>query len=300
MDARTAKRLPLTDFLAALGHKPASVRGKDFWYLSPFRKESTPSFKVDSSRNVWYDHGEGRGGTVIDFVQALYGDQDVRRALRVIATVSGDLRPAPPPEPARRDAGVRPSARAERVSALLDPRLVRYLEEERGIPLSVAAPHVREVRYRNPEGKGFTAIGFPNRSGGYELRSPSFKGTLGTKDVSVVGNPAAGPVRLFEGFSDFLSAQTLWPEERGMPAVVLNSVALAPKAAELVRISGTACLALFDADEAGSRALSVFEETLGPESVEDLRWRLAGRKDVNDLLLSRRAERDLGFAPPSE
>lgn len=299
MDARTAKRLPLTDFLAALGHKPASVRGKDFWYLSPFRKESTPSFKVDSSRNVWYDHGEGRGGTVIDFVQALYRDPDVSRALRVIATVSGDLTPSvPPPTPVGRETTERPSARAEKVSALLDPRLVRYLEEERGIPLSVAAPHVREVRYRNAEGKGFSAIGFPNRSGGYELRSPSFKGTLGTKDISVIGDLVAGPVRLFEGFSDFLSAQTLWPEERGLPAVVLNSVALAPKAAEIVRLSGAQCLALFDADAAGSRAFAVFEESLGKGAVEDIRWRLSGLKDVNELLLARRAERDLGFVPP--
>ena len=291
MDARTAKRLPLADFLAALGHKPASVRGKDLWYLSPLRKESTPSFKVDSSRNVWYDHGEGRGGTVIDFVQALYGDQDVSRALRVIASVAGDLgRAVPVPEP--RPIAPRTAAAAERVSRLADPRLVRYLEETRGIPLSVAAPHVAEVRYRNKEGKGFTAIGFRNRSGGYELRSPSFKGTLGTKDVSVIGDPASGPVRVFEGFSDFLSAQSLWPEERGMPAVVLNSVALAPKAAELVRLSGSPCLAFFDADDAGSRALSVFEEAVGKDFVSDLRWRLAGSKDVNDLLLARRASRE--------
>jgi hypothetical protein len=35
------------------------------WYLSPFRNEATPSFKVNQSANLWYDFGEGKGGTVI-------------------------------------------------------------------------------------------------------------------------------------------------------------------------------------------------------------------------------------------
>lgn len=293
MDARTAKRVPLTEFLEALGHKPASVRGRDYWYASPFRKESTPSFKVDSGRNLWYDHGEGRGGTIVDFVQALYRDPDVSRALRVIATVSGGtvppgqrFEPAPVPDPA----GF-PRARVDSVSALADPRLVSYLEDVRGVPLAVAAAHVREIRYRNGEGKGFSAIGFPNRSGGFELRSPSFKGTLGTKDISVVGNPASGAVRLFEGFTDFLSAETLWPEERGKPAVVLNSVALAPRAAELLRQCGATGRAFFDADEAGSRALAAMSGAPGVV-VEDMRYRFGGAKDVNDLLLALRESRD--------
>ncbi|MFB0965590.1 MAG: toprim domain-containing protein [Patescibacteria group bacterium] len=298
MDARTAKRIPLTDFLASLGYEPAAVRGAEYWYRSPFRDEKTPSFKVDSNRNVFYDHGIGRGGTIVDFVQILYSDQDVSRALRVIATVSGGVAPAPvrefaAAEPVRKE----PGTRAEKVLRLADPRLVRYLEEERGIPLAAAAPFVREVRYRNRDGRGFSAVGFPNRSGGYELRSPSFKGTLGTKDVTVVGDLAQGQVRLFEGFTDFLSAQVLWPEERGMPAIVLNSVALAERAAEELRRSGSKGVAFFDADEAGTRALAAFREVLGDGAVEDVRDRLAGSKDVNDLLLARRAERERDFRP---
>lgn len=289
MDARTAKRIPLPEFLASLGYEPAKVAGADYWYLSPFRKESTPSFKVDAGRNVWYDHGEGRGGTVIDFVQALYSDPDVSRALRVIATVSGDLRPA---REAVSVAAVRtegPGISAERVLRLADPRLVGYLVDGRGIPLSVAAPYVSEVRYRTREGKGFSAIGFPNRSGGYELRSPSFKGTLGTKDISVIAGTAAGDVRLFEGFTDFLSAETLWPEERGTPAIVLNSVALAGRAAAELRSAGAAGIAFLDADDAGSRALEAIRGELGADAVRDARTRLGGAKDVNDLLLSLRA-----------
>jgi hypothetical protein len=291
MDAKTAKRIPLPEFLAALGHKPAAVKGRDVWYLSPFRKEGTASFKVDAGRNLWYDHGEGRGGTIIDLVQALYGDDSVSRVLRTIATVWGGS--APPPERGFPEAeGPAVAAiRTEKVLRLSDTALVRYLEEARAVPLAVASPYVKEIRYRTKEGRGFSAIGFPNRSGGYELRSPSFKGTLGPKDLSVIGGAGGAPVRVFEGFTDFLSAQVLWPEEREIPALVLNSVALAERSARHLAETGTPAVAYFDADAAGDRAMAVLAETLGA-AASDARGRLEGHKDLNELLVSRRNERE--------
>ena len=62
-----AKQIDLVDYLAALGHQPQKIRNQDYWYLSPFRDEKTPSFKVNRSKNVWYDHGIGKGGNLIDF-----------------------------------------------------------------------------------------------------------------------------------------------------------------------------------------------------------------------------------------
>lgn len=297
MDAKTAKRVPITEYLAALGYEPSSVRGADRWYASPFRDERTPSFKVDSVRNLWYDHGEGVGGTTIDLAMRLNGGCDVAGAIRAIATASGNRLPAPirPAVLPRPFPAKAPAAELESVLPLTDPLLVRYLEGVRAIPLALAEPYVREVRYRTADGKTFTAIGFQNASGGFELRNPRFKGSIGPKDVTVVGDPRNEPVRIFEGFSDFLSALVLWPDERGKPALVLNSVSMAAKGAEELRSRGCSAACVFDADLAGSRALAALREILGPERVTDERFRLGGSKDVNEFLVKRRDERNLAF-----
>lgn len=300
MDVKTAKRIPIPEYLASLGYEPSTVRGSDRWYASPFRDEKTPSFKVDAVRNLWYDHGEGAGGTIIDLAMRLNGGCDVSAAIRALAAASGN-RAVLPPRPAAqpKPSAPRPaSAEVERVLPLTDPVLVRYLEAVRAIPVSLAAPYVSEIRYRTADGKTYTAIGFQNASGGYELRNPRFKGSVGPKDVTLVGDPRNENVRIFEGFSDFLSALALWPDEGEMPALVLNSVSMAAKGAEILRSRGCRAVCLFDSDLAGAKALAAFREILGPELVADARGRFAGSKDVNEFLVKRRDERNLALRRP--
>jgi DNA primase len=62
-----AKQIDMVDFLKALEHTPRKIRNDDYWYLSPLRDEKSPSFKVNRQLNVWYDHGTGEGGNLIDF-----------------------------------------------------------------------------------------------------------------------------------------------------------------------------------------------------------------------------------------
>src|SRR4051812_48653599 len=61
-----SKKIPITEYLARLGFEPAKVRGNDYWYRSPLRDEKDPSFKVNAKLNLWYDHGSGEGGTILD------------------------------------------------------------------------------------------------------------------------------------------------------------------------------------------------------------------------------------------
>jgi DNA primase len=49
-----------------------SNQGTNYWYYSPFRNETQPSFKVNERLNVWYDHGMGEGGTILDLSAKLY------------------------------------------------------------------------------------------------------------------------------------------------------------------------------------------------------------------------------------
>lgn len=62
MRIEQAIQISLVDFLASMEFHPARVRGYKLWYLSPFRSESKPSFKVNVEINLWYDFGEGIGG----------------------------------------------------------------------------------------------------------------------------------------------------------------------------------------------------------------------------------------------
>ena len=64
MDIEAMKRFPIEDFLARLGHHPVQRRANAVWYRSPYRKEHTPSFKVNPEKNLWFDFGEGKGGNI--------------------------------------------------------------------------------------------------------------------------------------------------------------------------------------------------------------------------------------------
>lgn len=55
MNIRTAKSIPLAAYLSGLGFQPVKRRGTDLWYLSPLRKETRASFKVNTRLNTWYD-----------------------------------------------------------------------------------------------------------------------------------------------------------------------------------------------------------------------------------------------------
>ena len=98
MNTIEAKRIRIVDYLRLLGHEPVKVRGGQYWYLSPLRKEDTPSFKVNDRLNEWYDFGLSEGGSIIERER---GPSAHRGA-------NGRGSPAPHPSPqrhARRDRG---------------------------------------------------------------------------------------------------------------------------------------------------------------------------------------------------
>ncbi|MCH5684067.1 CHC2 zinc finger domain-containing protein [Niabella sp. W65] len=68
-----AKEIDIVHFLADLGYEPSKIRNNDYWYCSPLRDEKTPSFKVDRRLNLWYDHGLGKGGNLVDFAILYHG-----------------------------------------------------------------------------------------------------------------------------------------------------------------------------------------------------------------------------------
>lgn len=203
------KSIPLADFLSQLGHEPTARKGTRLWYKSPLRQEHTPSFKVETTLNCWYDFGLGRGGNIIDLATEIYRSTDLRYLMRCIA----DSCPVPSVQtvassyPQRHSA---PSMERFEVVPLEHRALVAYLQE-RGISAHIATAHCKEAHYC-VNGRFYFAVAFENISGGWELRNRYFKGCRGRKDISYLPWARDGPsteCAVFEGFIDYLSALTL-------------------------------------------------------------------------------------------
>lgn len=174
MDMDRIRGLPIEDFLARLGYSPVWRKRNDLWYNAPYREERTPSFKVNTDRNVWFDFGLGRGGDIFTLAGEFAGSTDfLTQAKYISEAVGGNFVPLPTPRPAKERVS-EPAFQEVEQRTLLYGVLKGYLSE-RGIPSEVAARHCRQVSYRVHE-KPYFAIGFQNVSGGWELRSRLFKG----------------------------------------------------------------------------------------------------------------------------
>lgn len=87
MNCKAAKEISLVNILDKIGTVKKTIKGDEFWYLSPFRKEDIASFKINVSKNLWFDFGSGQGGNVLDFVMSYYRC-DLREALNILNKMS--------------------------------------------------------------------------------------------------------------------------------------------------------------------------------------------------------------------
>lgn len=275
------KSIPLASFLSRIGHEPAARKGTRLWYKSPLRQEHTPSFKVDTTLNCWYDFGLGRGGNIIDLAAELYQSTDLRYLMRCIAysypvpsvpTVASSFAP-------RHSA---PSMEQFEVVPLKHRALVAYLQE-RGIPAHIATAHCKEAHYC-VNGRFYFAVAFENVCGGWELRNRYFKGCRGRKDISYLPWARDGPATecaVFEGFIDYLSALTLGIVSRA-DAIILNSVVNVNKVMPYLKDYITINCYL-DNDTAGRTALTELTAIYG-STVIDRSILYSGCNDLNEYL----------------
>ncbi len=238
-----AKQIDLVDFLEILGHKPEKVRNNDHWYQSPLRQEKTPSFKVNRQLNVWFDHGTGEGGNLVDF-GIRYFKCSVAEFLQRLSSMkeqSFSFHPYPHSPAGEKKEASNDLGKIVVLGSrnLTDPRLLEYLES-RKIPLHIARQFCEQVDFQLYS-KKYTAIGFKNDSGGYELRNQYFKGSSTPKEPRLILQNGTKDLAVFEGFFSFLSFQTI--QESGgkdLPdlstiqadALILNSVSFFEKSRE--------------------------------------------------------------------
>lgn len=280
MEVEKMREIPIADFLNAMGIHPTKQKGNALWYSAPYRTERTPSFKVDTAKNVWFDFGTGKGGDIFDLAGEFVGSGDF--LLRAAYIAKSGTCPLPIIEHPQRNEEKEPVFNDIWVRPLQDAKLLGYLKE-RGVNAHVAIPNCEEVRYR-VHGKRYYAIGFRNDAGGMELRNRFFKGCIPPKDISL-RHDGSDVCSVFEGFMDYLSAMQL-----GIIAsnwLVLNSVSNVEKAVKALQ--GYERIECFlDNDDAGRRTLRRLYECFG-EKVIDRSFLYAGHKDLNEFLLSKNA-----------
>ena len=158
-----AKRVRIVDFLAQLGHRAQYMKSEQYWYLSPLRKEVTPSFKVNDRLNEWYDFGEATGGDLVELGKYLCGTKSVSEALAYIKRyVNGVSLPRPRALPATS----RP-VEADMKNLIIVPlrhhALLSYLHS-RMIDSDIGRMFCKEVHYELRQ-KRYFALAFGNISG---------------------------------------------------------------------------------------------------------------------------------------
>lgn len=290
MTIQDAKQIKLADYLKSLGYTPIKQQGKSLWYKSPLRNETDASFKVNTELNQWYDFGIGKGGNIIALAAELYHNNNVAYLLERIAERTPHIRPASFSFGEQRIHNC--SFQGIQVGELSSPALIDYLRG-RGINIELAKKECKELRFEH-NNKPYFAIGFPNISGGYELRNRYFKGCLAPKDITHIRQQ--GEQRdvcyLFEGFMDYLSFLTIRmnnnPEEprtNEQDYMVLNSVTNLSKAEQLLR-PYTRIGSFLDNDQAGQRAYENLKKIFG-NRLQDMSHHYAGHKDLNDYLCHR-------------
>jgi len=293
MALENIKRIGIREYLGARGIKPQRERADRAMYLSPFRKETTASFSVNFDENVWYDHGIGEGGSIIDLVARMENcsvGEAIRRLENEVSggTLNTNVTAGAPSFSSHWNNTIAPSQRTEQANSRIyivsvvelgHPALVDYLRE-RGIDPAMARKYCNEVRY-SIGGREYFAIGFRNDAGGWELRNRNFKGSSTPKNITTVRN-GSDTVMVFEGFIDFLSYLSL--KDNPLPTIdtaVLNSVSNLRQAIPFHESHRT-IHAFLDNDEAGRKALDSLRESLPGSEIVDQSPFYRNHKDLND------------------
>jgi len=276
MEIQHIKQISITDYLQQQGYAPARAQGIHYWYYSPLRNERTPSFKVNTERNQWYDFGSGEHGDVIDLVCALHRCT-ISEAVRLLSGTK---------QVAHQEfsfGGKRKFSerKLEILSAqpLSNPNLLRYLAV-RAIPLSVAKAYCSEVLFRNMK-RTYYAIGFANDALGWEIRNMYFKGCIAPKAITTIKRES-DRLQIFEGFMDFLSWKTLNLSSKS-DAIVLNSLALLPHIKEQM-MGYREVESFLDNDDAGRKSFAVLKQMF-PQIVDGAA-RYREHKDLNEWLVA--------------
>lgn len=291
------------------GYGNGSGRGKNIFYCSPLRPESTPSFVVNTKENLWHDFGSGEGGNLINLVQKLnpgWSDhqvlcfleqqiQDKRLQYNVdyVAKLKAEEEKQLWLEGKRteREEKLNQETVIDEVVPLTHPYLRDYIIRRR-IDYNIAQRYCKEVHY-TLRGKRYFAIAFMNVSNGMEARNKFNKRCIGKKSISAIYSQGCRQQHccVFEGFFDMLTYLTIeaWMNGTGIcieqpcDFYVLNGVGevklLLPYLKEYDTIH-----CYLDNDVPGKTATKMILDKF-PDIAIDESYRYKDYNDLNDYLI---------------
>lgn len=255
----------LYNYLINKGHFPVRENNREAWFISPFRKEKTSSFKVLKSEDVWYDHGEQIGGGFKDLIERLE-----KPGFKIKISSSSNKKTK---EIKKKDFSI------VSTSTIQAPALKSYLQK-RKITTNTANIFCCQVNYKHGE-KSYYSIGFKSDNSGYELRNEIHQNCIGSKAVSHIENGSRA-IAVFEGFFDLLSFSELFPKSIKLDFLVLNSVGLYKNSKSILDNYDYISLYL-DNDSAGQRTSKQIQEDY--PIAKDCSGLYEGYNDLNDFLI---------------
>ena len=181
------KSVSIVQFLETEGYQYAYILRGNYWYLSPFRAESSPSFNVSPTKNLSNDFGASSGANNINLLQKMHPSWNNHQVLTYLEQQikNHNLKyavdyEAMTKEQQRRNAwneshiaekgNERKSITfIDRISKLSHPNLKRYILQRR-VDFEVAQEFCKEIHYHIND-KHYYAIAFENVDGRMEFRN---------------------------------------------------------------------------------------------------------------------------------
>ncbi|MCT1526969.1 hypothetical protein [Sphingobacterium hotanense] len=202
--------------------------------------ERTPSFFVNPQKGIWYDHGGGQGGNIIDLAMLLFQTESIPDIIKKFNQMYGN--------------GILPEIKKfkETTPTIEEPKheikhirplggnlaLLNYLESRGVRNEALASTFLKEVYYDylgdDGSRKPYFGVGWQNASGGWDIRSAIGKVCLLKKDYFVkLGNN--GRSSTFEGMLNYLSALTENTTLSSDTIIVLNSLSMSERAIDFLK-----------------------------------------------------------------
>ena len=298
MRAKEARQIAIWAFLKQEGYHPSQIKkdGKELWYRNPLRQgDSSPSFSVNTVKNLRYDFGMAKGGNALDLVCELK-KLSIKQALAFLSRCNLYRFPDSPTEITKKSLagkkekglGAKPQGfEVLQLSPICSQELINYLAV-RKINLAIAKQYLSEIAFKPVlTAKSYKALAWACWNG-FEVRNAFFKGFVGlNKSFIPLNLKNDNSLSIFEGYMDFLAFLSFFKLHRFMGSVIiLNSINLRNKAlSEIQKYRFSKVYLFLDNDQAGCETKDFFKQHLNHLPIVDKSNLYEGYKDFNQMLI---------------
>lgn len=284
MNAEQSKKIQIIDFLKSINILPERISRMEYWYRSPFRQETEASLKVAANINLWYDHGLGKGGDLIDLLKAMY-NCGPSQALSILEKQN----PEKPLSPTiiNNNENLKNSISINHIKDISNINTLNYIKS-RSVDINDVKRFAKEVHYRCGE-YNFIGVGIPTLSNGWEINTQGKKNSTSPKDISLF-NFDKKEIAVFEGmFNCFSLFKHNFELASNCDFLIMNSVSFKNQAAQLLSKSSYTSIHIYtDNDDSGNSAAKCITEVCLPLSIkiQDHRAEYNQGNDLNDHIRS--------------